>query len=154
MDIKKILKEHEKWLKDENKGMKADLQGAYLRHADLQGADLRGANLRHADLQGADLRHTDLRHADLRDAYLLGVDLEGATLQYADLQGADLRGADLRGSDLDFSVFPLWCGSFNIKDDGKLVKQLLSHIARINCSDKELQTVSYTHLTLPTNREV
>jgi len=50
-------------------------------------------------------------------------------LQYADLQNADL----------DFSCFPLWCGSFNIKDDGKLIKQLLGHIVRINCTDKQLQ---------------
>ena len=66
-------------------------------------------------------------------------DLQYANLQYADLQYANLRGADLRDADLTFSCFPLWCGSFNIKDDGKLIKQLLGHIARINCTDKQLQ---------------
>jgi len=45
---------------------------------------------------------------------------------------ANLQGADLQGADLDFSCFPLWCGSFGIKDDGRLFKQLLSHLARFD----------------------
>jgi len=72
--------------------------------------------------------------ADLRDA-----DLCGANLRGADLRGANLRDADLCDADLDFSVFPLWCGSFNIKDDGRLAKQLLGHIARLNIRNKELR---------------
>ena len=64
--------------------------------------------------------------------------LQRADLREADLQRADLRGADLWGADLDFSVFPLWCGSFNIIDDGKLTKQLLSHIARLDIRDKKI----------------
>lgn len=68
-----ILDEHKKWLTScGQKGIKADLQDAYLRGANLRGADLRDANL-----YGADLRYADLRGADLQDAYL----------QYADLRG-------------------------------------------------------------------
>jgi hypothetical protein len=81
-------------------GRRADLQGAYLRGADLQGADLQGAYLRGADLQGADLQGAYLRGAYLQGADLRGADLRGADLQGADLRGADLRGADLRGADL------------------------------------------------------
>uniref|UniRef100_A0A6M3L404 Pentapeptide repeat-containing protein n=1 Tax=viral metagenome TaxID=1070528 RepID=A0A6M3L404_9ZZZZ len=60
-----------------------------------------------------------------------------ATLAEADLRGAnlrwaDLRGADLRGADLDFSAFPLWCGSFQIKADERLIWQLIAHIKRFN----------------------
>ena len=72
-------------------------------------------------------------------ANLWGADLRRADLRRANLQGADLQGADLRGADLDFSCFPLWCGSFNIKDDGRLTKQLLGHIARLNIQDKKLK---------------
>ena len=56
----------------------------------------------------------------------------------ADLKDADLRSADLSNANLDFSSFPLWCGSFDIKDDGKLAKQLLGHIARLDVTDKKL----------------
>lgn len=50
-ELKKVLELHEKWLNDEEGGVRANLWGA-----DLQGADLRKANLRRADLWGADLR--------------------------------------------------------------------------------------------------
>jgi hypothetical protein len=46
--------------------------------------------------------------------------------------------ADLRGANLDFSCFSLSCKSFFIKDDGRLAKQLLSHIARLDVKDKKL----------------
>ena len=65
-------------------------------------------------------------------------DLRGANLRRADLKDADLRSADLSNANLDFSSFPLWCGSFDIKDDGRLAKQLLGHIARLDVTDKKL----------------
>ena len=66
-----------------------------------------------ADLHGADLRGVDyLREADLREA---------------DLIGADLRKADLRDANLDFSVWPLWCGSLGVNTGKALAVQLLYH---------------------------
>ena len=82
---------------DGNGGERADLQGANLRRADLQYADLRGANLQYADLRGANL------------------------------QRADLRGANLQRADLDFSVWPLWCGSIGAIVDSRIQRQLLHH---------------------------
>ena len=43
---------------------------------------------------------------------------------------------NLRNADLDFSCLPLWCGSFNIKTDMKLVYQLCYHICRLNIVNK------------------
>lgn len=42
--------------------------------------------------------------------------------------------ADLQRANLDFSGFPLWCGSFDIKVDDRLVLQLFAHIARLDIS--------------------
>ena len=84
-NIKKIIKEHEEWLKGTGKGMRANLIGDDLSRANLRGANLRGANLRGANLRGADLS---------------GADLYGANLYGANLRGADLRGADLSGANL------------------------------------------------------
>ena len=50
-----------------------------------------------------------------------------ANLRRANLQGADLRGADLVGADLDFSVWPLWCGSIGAIVDSRIQRQLLYH---------------------------
>lgn len=66
-ELNEILAAHEKWLKGEEGGERAEL-----RWADLTGADLTGAELRWAFLRGADLRDADLSEADLRGAKLTG----------------------------------------------------------------------------------
>ena len=115
-ELSEILRLHKLWIEDDPKGRRADLQSAKLQMADLQRADLRGADLRGADLRGADLQRADLREADLRRA--------------------DLQRADLRWANLDFSCWPLWCGSKNVKLDKKLQAQLLGHIIDA-CKDVE-----------------
>ena len=104
---------------------------------DLRGADLMGANLTDADLRGADLRGANLRGADLRGANLRGANLRGANLRGANLMGADLRGADLRGANIDFSCYPLWCGSLGLKADKRLACQLAYHLCSMQCEDTE-----------------
>ena len=99
--LQEILAAHTQWLYG-NGGERANLRGDNLRYAGLEGADLRDA-----DLQGADLRR--------------------ANLQGADLQDADLQDANLRGANLDFSVWPLWCGSIGAIVDSRIQRQLLYH---------------------------
>ena len=115
-ELETILEQHKLWLEDED-GARAYLQGAYLQDADLQYANLRDANLRGADLRGADLQH--------------------AYLRYANLQDANLRGANLLDANLDYSCFPLWCGSKGIKLDRRLFLQLLAHICAVEVDDEE-----------------
>jgi|GEM_PF-661491 len=115
----------------------ANLRGAGLSEADLSNANLRGADLRGANLRGADLRGADLSNANLRGAGLRGADLRGADLRGADLRGANLRGADLRGADLDYSCYPLWCGSLHFKADKRLACQLAYHLCSMQCDDAD-----------------
>lgn len=61
-----------------------------LKDAYLAGADLKGADLSEASLDGADLTGADLQHADLSGAYLGTADLTDANLRKADLSGAHL----------------------------------------------------------------
>ena len=79
--------------------------------------------------------------ADLRGANLCDADLRGSELRNVDLCGAALRDADLRGAELDFSCWPLWCGSQGVKVDIKLVRQLLAHVYALNCEDEEFEKV-------------
>nr|DAF01568.1 MAG TPA: pentapeptide repeat protein [Caudoviricetes sp.] len=60
-------------------------------------------------------------------ANLEGADLEGADLEGANLEGANLRDADLRDADLDYSCWPLWCGSLKAHIDDRIGIQLLYH---------------------------
>ena len=66
---------------------------------------LNGNGGRRAVLNHADMRHTDLSHTDLSHA-------------------------NLRGTNLDYSCWPLWCGSLNAHIDTRLAVQLLYHLMR------------------------
>ena len=52
-ELKAILLEHQRWLVDNETGVRAELHGVDLRGADLRGADLIGASLSRANLSGA-----------------------------------------------------------------------------------------------------
>ena len=153
IQLKNVLELHRKWINKEPGGERANLLGANLREADLWEADLRGADLREADLWEADLREADLRGADLREANLReadlweadlwGADLWGANLRDANLRGADLWGADLwganlRDANLDYSCWPLWCGSFGVRVCKRIAAQLAYHFCRLDCDDQEV----------------
>lgn len=49
----------------------------------------------------------------------------------------DLSEADLRGANLDYSCYPLWCGSLHLKADKRLACQLAYHLCSIQCDDAE-----------------
>ena len=129
----------------------ANLWNANLRNVDLRNTNLRNADLRNADLQNADLWNAnlwsaDLRNANLRNANLRNANLQYANLQYADLWNANLRNADLRNTnlrnaDIDYSCWPLWCGSNKVKIDRKIFIQLLSHLAMVNVNDKDCEKI-------------
>ena len=104
----------------------AQLQGAWLRRADLREASLKCevrearaarerlpflervfekrekvcANLQGADLWGTRLQGADLESAQLQGAELIFAHLEGTNLESAQLQGANLGVADLQGANL------------------------------------------------------
>ncbi len=80
LTLRVVLEQHQKWLRDEEGGKRADLRGADLTRADMTGAVLTGADLTGADLIGADMTRADLT----------GADLIGADMTRADLTGADL----------------------------------------------------------------
>lgn len=80
------------------------------------------------DGKRANLRGADLREANLREANLRG----------ADLWGADLREADLREANLDYSCWPLWCGSLDARVCKRIAAQLAYHFCRLDCDDPEV----------------
>ena len=73
----------------------ADLRGASLRGAVLDGLRLERVDLTGAHLEGASLRNTWLTGTTLANAWLPGADLRGSVLTDACLRGARLERADL-----------------------------------------------------------
>ena len=85
MDISKeellaIIERHRKWLRGEDGGVRANLNGASLDGASLDGASLVRANLNGASLDGASLVRANLNGASLDGANLNGANLDGAKL--------------------------------------------------------------------------
>ena len=137
-DLNTIIQLHEKWLNGEPEGKKADLSNTNLSNTNLRGAILHGANLHGAILSGANLNGANLNDANLNDANLRSADLHGANLHGAILSGANLNDAILRGADVDFSSWPLWCGSLKgVKVDSRIARQLAYHLCSVVCDDPE-----------------
>ena len=107
-ELRTILEKHKKWLNDVPGGEHANLKGAYLAGAYLEHANLRCANLK------------------------------GANLEHANLKGAYLAGANLKGANLDYSCWPLWCGSLrDVQIDKRIFAQLAYHLCRVIVDDDE-----------------
>jgi len=70
---------------------KAWLQGANLSNADLHRADLQKARLQWANLSNADLRKTNLQHSNLANAILFKANLSGANMEEARLFHANIQ---------------------------------------------------------------
>ena len=136
MNIKEILHLHSLWLTSAPDGVRADLTGADLTRAYLSWANLIEANLTRANLSGANLTRANLTRANLIEANLTranlsGADLTGANLTGANLSGANLTRANLTRATLDFSSWPLWCGSLTVIVDVDQARQLAYHLAAI-----------------------
>lgn len=110
--LKEIIEKHKKWLNNEPGGEKANLSRSDLRGSDLSYSNLRGSSLRCSNLSRSDLRGSSLSDSDLSDS---------------NLSRSDLSGSDLSGSNLDYSAWPLWCGSLKAHVDDRIAVQLLYH---------------------------
>jgi hypothetical protein len=47
--------------------------------------------------------------------------------------------ADLTRANLDFSCWPLWCGSKGVKVDKRIACQLIAHVCVLDCDDPEVK---------------
>lgn len=75
--------------------------------------------------------------ADGVRANLSGTDLSGTDLSGTNLRGANLSGSDLSGADIDYSCWPIWCGSLDVVVDKRIAVQLAYHFCRLICDDPE-----------------
>lgn len=117
-ELQIILEKHEKWLNNVPGGECANLESA-----NLKGVNLKGANLIYANLEGV----------NFADANLTCANLEGVNFK-----GADLKRANLIGANIDYSCWPLWCGSLrNVRIDKRIFAQLVYHICRVIVDDDE-----------------
>lgn len=55
--------------------------------------------------------------------------------------GANLSEANLSGANLDYSCWPLWCGSKGVKIDRKQFAQLAAHLCVVDVDDDECKDI-------------
>ena len=84
----------------------------------------KGVNLFRVDLIDANMAGANMAGANMTCANMIGADMTcanmaGANMIDADMRGAILTDADMAGADLDFSSWPLWRGSCEVKLDKK-----------------------------------
>lgn len=143
-----LYNDKDKWnrWREKNPDIVPDLCYAYLAHMDLYGVNLTKARLISAGLTdtnliGANLTDAVFTEANLTRTTFFGTRLVRANFSRANLTGATLAGADVKGAIFDFASWPLWCGSFNVRGDDRLVSQLFRHLIEIDDSEcsKEVQ---------------
>lgn len=134
IDLKEVLRLHERWLKGYGDGRRAclsqgDLRGANLSNANLRWADLDVADLTCARLDNAKLKNASLNCANLAYARLYGVDLNGvdtADIRYAYIDGhvicVDRIGSSKRGTIYNATKDIVWCGCFKGTFEGWAAK--------------------------------
>lgn len=129
-ELRKILNLHEKWLRGEENGIRADLSWTNLSNMDLSHVDLTDANLDYAILENSDLSCSDFTRANFSCANLKNANLSYAIFIHANFLDACLTDANLKcayfkntiliNTDLsrieyEAELFPLQCpekGSF------------------------------------------
>lgn len=126
-ELNKILDKHKKWLNHEGGGERADLSDSDLRRSDLSHSDLRGADLSDSNLYYSDLSFSDLSFSNLSGSDLSFSNLSNSNLSNSNLRFSILNCSDLRKADIDYSTWPLWCGSLKAYVDDRIAIQLLYH---------------------------
>jgi hypothetical protein len=142
IDIQKVLELHQKWLRCENGGeranfdytdlYKANLYGANLSYASLIYANLHKADMNGANLNGTDIAGTNLYMASLIGANLYDANLNGANLNSANLEGANLRDSSLNNANLDFAIL----------SNADLKNACLSNISFNDCTKFDFKILS------------
>ena len=121
-ELNEILRKHKLWLDGKEGGERANMQSAHMRSANMQSANMQSAHMRSADMQCANMQRADMQCADMRYA-----DMQCADMRYADMRYANLRNANMQRANIDYSAWPLWCGSLKAHVDDRIAIQLLYH---------------------------
>jgi uncharacterized protein YjbI with pentapeptide repeats len=132
---------HVAWLRDSAKGCRMNFAGCILprinmSYANMTGAILHGADMSYTDMSYADMSYADMSYANLKDVdmswtILTRANLTGANMEDANMYRADMALADLTGASLDFSAWPLSCGSLTVRIDAQIAAQLAYHLLRV-----------------------
>ena len=116
-EFDEMMRLHEIWLNGEEDG----------RCAIMQGEDLRNVNMNRADMRGVNMQRANMLHADMQYANMQCAKMQHADMRHADMRSAEMQRTDMRGANIDYSAWPLCCGSLKAYVDDRIAIQLLYH---------------------------
>jgi uncharacterized protein YjbI with pentapeptide repeats len=128
MKISKIMRE--------KSFSKLDLKNKKLREREWDYCKFEDCNFEYSDLsdsiiENCEFINCNFYHCDMDNCYLKNSIFRECNIKMVNLLRTDLTNADFSTSNIDYSSFPLWCGSFNVILDDKQKQQLLYHLLRI-----------------------
>lgn len=115
----------------------SNLASAVTRSSSFIYANLTESNFSHACFEQTDLQNAILTRSDLSRAHFCTSSLRNAEMNLCKMYLTDFSGTDLSGANLDFSAWPLWCGTGHVIADARLAEQLAAHFCALNCDDPE-----------------
>jgi uncharacterized protein YjbI with pentapeptide repeats len=153
-ELKTILENHEKWLKNSSDGTKANLSGFNLQNIELCGTNLKGATLQNVDLSFSDLVDVNLSDADLSNSDIVNAEWRGVLLSNSDLSNVDLRETSLlqgpytQGANEDLSMI-CNCSGVNFSKANLSKADLTKGIfSKANFTDAILTRSNFSNATI------
>ena len=149
-ELKEILEKHEKWLRGEEGGSRADLSYANLTNVNLTNANLYRANLYNASLYRTNLTNVNLTNANLYNANLYNANLSNANLEDANLSYASLSNANLEDANLSYAnLYNANLSNANLEDANLSYAKLYNtNLYNTNLSNVDLENANLSNANL------
>lgn len=105
IEIKKIIKEHLRWLSNIEYGKQANFSNLDLSNQNLSGLYLQSALFVNCNLSNVIMRGSDFSYCDFTNANLTNIDARLANFSYSNFTGAKIQESNLFGSNLQNTNF-------------------------------------------------
>lgn len=163
-EFNEMIEKHQKWLKDEEGGVKlhlvnekikdvfvinADLTKAVFSSSSLECCYFKNCTFKQVQFDTTDIVHSTMIYCNFEGSYFDGAKGFGSDFAFSDFTNAmltstkffatDFEDAILKGACLDYSAFQLRCTSFGMIVDQRLPFQLAYHICRMKSDDPAVQ---------------
>ncbi len=115
---------------------KLDLKNKKLQECDWENCKFENCNFEYSDLSSSCIENCEFidcnfYHCDMNNGCLTNSIFRDCDVRVVNLLMTDLTNTDFSTSNIDYSTFPLWCGSFDVILDDEQKQQLLYHLLRI-----------------------
>lgn len=121
-----------------------DLSGARLEKVSARRSVFLVCEIESAYAEGSDFSATQFNSCNMDSCDMNNAILHGVQFCRCNTRGMHLNGSDMTGANIDYSAWPMWCGSYGVKVDRRLFEQLVMHLCGVVVDDREYWNVQQT----------